>query len=74
MACRVAELADLKSRRNPNTYRTSLRLADTPVFGGVLGSCHGLGVPFVFDTLDQMAALLGNEPPRELATTMQEHR
>jgi para-nitrobenzyl esterase len=65
------ELADLKSRRNPNTYRYQFAWP-TPVFGGVLGSCHVLDVPFVFDTLDQMAALLGNEPPRELATTMQE--
>jgi para-nitrobenzyl esterase len=65
------ELADLKSRRNPNTYRYQFAWP-TPVFGGVLGACHVLDVPFVFDTLDQMAALLGDEPPRELATTMQE--
>ena len=36
-------------------------------------ACHVLDVPFVFDTLDPMAALLGNEPPRELARPCKKH-
>jgi carboxylesterase type B len=47
----------------------------SPAFGGRPGACHALEIPFVFDTLDlgerQMAgALLGLEPPQDLATAM----
>jgi para-nitrobenzyl esterase len=40
---------------------------ETPVGG--LGACHGLEVPFVFDTLDApgVPALVGPEPPQALA-------
>jgi para-nitrobenzyl esterase len=43
-----------------------------PAFGGALGACHALEIPFVFDTLDlgprqMLGALLGPEPPHELA-------
>jgi para-nitrobenzyl esterase len=39
---------------------------------GGLGACHGLEVPFVFDTLDHpgAAALAGPAPPRALAEAM----
>ena len=45
----------------------------SPAFGGALGSCHALEIPFVFDTLDlgpaqMLGALLGPEPPQALAT------
>ena len=29
----------------------------TPVFGGVLGACHGLEIPFVFESLDKGAEM-----------------
>jgi carboxylesterase type B len=47
----------------------------SPAFGGRLGACHALEIPFVFDTLDlgprqMLGALLGPEPPQALATAM----
>lgn len=44
----------------------------SPAFGGALGSCHGLEMPFVFDTLDlgrdqMLGGALGDSPPQELA-------
>jgi carboxylesterase type B len=33
----------------------------TPVFGGLLGACHGLELPFVFDTLDAARGLVGGD-------------
>ena len=40
----------------------------TPVFGGVLGSCHALEIPFVFDNLHQtgVAMFTGDSPDRQL--------
>lgn len=40
----------------------------TPVFGGLLGSCHALEIPFVFDNLHQpgVAMLTGDAPERQL--------
>jgi len=34
----------------------------TPVFGGVLGACHGVELPFVFDTLDAARGFIGEGP------------
>ncbi len=43
----------------------------TPQFGGRLGACHVLEVPFVFDTLGYgTQALWGADPPQQLADTM----
>ncbi|HZT67216.1 MAG TPA: carboxylesterase/lipase family protein [Acidimicrobiales bacterium] len=44
----------------------------TPVFGGALGSCHALELPFVFDNLDApgAAAFCGPDAPQSLATAM----
>ncbi len=41
----------------------------SPQFGGRLGACHALEIPFVFDTLDQPGteATTGPDAPRELA-------
>ena len=44
----------------------------SPAFDGRLGACHGLELPFVFDTIDlgrgqMMGGALGDDPPRELA-------
>ena len=40
----------------------------TPVFGGLLGACHALEIPFVFDNLHQpgVAMLTGHGPERQL--------
>jgi carboxylesterase type B len=43
----------------------------SPQFGGRLGACHALEVPFVFDTLGRATEpLLGGNPPQPLADTM----
>ena len=46
----------------------------SPAFGGRLGACHALEIPFVFDTLDlrrqMMGGALGEHPPQELADAM----
>jgi para-nitrobenzyl esterase len=47
----------------------------SPVADGLFGACHGLEIPFVFDTLDQGAGqmlgnLLGENPPQALANRM----
>lgn len=45
----------------------------TPVFGGSLGACHALELPFVFDNLDQPGAstFTGDGPERQgIADTM----
>jgi carboxylesterase type B len=43
----------------------------SPQFGGLLGACHSLEIAFVFDTLNgETAALLGSNPPQQLADTM----
>ncbi|SEO84351.1 carboxylesterase/lipase family protein [Trujillonella endophytica] len=47
----------------------------SPAFGGRLGACHALEIPFVFDTLDlgrrqMLGGALGDDPPQELADTV----
>lgn len=45
----------------------------TPAFGGVLGACHGLDIPYLFDNLDQpgVEMFTGSDPNRSrLATQM----
>ena len=43
----------------------------TPKLNGRLGACHGLDVPFVFDTLaNRSEQMLGANPPQQLADTM----
>lgn len=43
----------------------------SPQFGGRLGSCHGLEIPFVFDTLGSgPESFLGSSPPQPLADIM----
>jgi carboxylesterase type B len=45
----------------------------SPQYGGRLGACHGLEIPFVFDTLPKDGdadSLVGPNPPHELARTM----
>jgi len=48
---------------------------ETPAFGGVLGSCHGLEIPYVFGGLDRplVAAFAGGSPEAiSLSEQMQE--
>ena len=45
----------------------------SPLFDGRLGACHGIELPFVFDTLPAAGGphgLLGDHPPHELARWM----
>ncbi|GAA3178388.1 carboxylesterase family protein [Blastococcus jejuensis] len=47
----------------------------SPAFGGQLGACHALEIPFVFDTLDRgreqmLGGALGEDPPQQLADAM----
>ncbi len=39
----------------------------TPAFGGILGSCHAIDIPFAFDNLDAPGTdmLLGTDPDRQ---------
>ena len=42
----------------------------SPACGGELGACHGIELPFVFDTLDTVSGergLAGSAPPADLA-------
>lgn len=44
----------------------------TPAFGGRLGACHAIEIPFVFDNLDAPGAdvFTGGEAPQELASAI----
>ncbi|MGW1353286.1 carboxylesterase/lipase family protein [Streptomyces sp. NPDC002409] len=55
----------------PNSYLYEFGWR-SPQFGGALGACHALELPFVFDRLDDpaYAPLLGAHPPRALADAM----
>jgi para-nitrobenzyl esterase len=41
----------------------------TPVLDGLLGACHALDVPFVFDSI-QHPELLGDDPPQKVADAL----
>ena len=62
-AVRFAE-AQLRHHPNVRMYRFSWR---TPVLDGMLGACHALELPFVFEMLDQTADFVGSSAPRDLA-------
>jgi len=47
----------------------------SPAGGGLMGACHALEIPFVFDTLDKgaqqmLGPMLGDAPPQPLADAM----
>lgn len=74
--CRIPaiRLADAHAGSTSATYMYEFAWR-SPAFGGRLGACHGLEIPFVFDTLDKgpdqlVGPLLGPTPPRQLAETM----
>jgi carboxylesterase type B len=63
-------LADAHATRPAATYMYEFAWR-SPQFNGRLGACHGIDVPFVFDTLgNDTEPLLGFAPPQELAHTM----
>ncbi len=64
-------LADAHAPSAGATYMCEFAWS-SPAFGGRLGACHGLEIPFVFDTLDlgrnqMLGGALGEHPPQELA-------
>ncbi|MCU4186671.1 carboxylesterase family protein [Acidiferrimicrobium sp. IK] len=56
---------------HPHTFVYRFAWA-SPAFGGAMGACHALELPFVFDTLDDPGyrPLLGSDPPRQLAAAV----
>ena len=64
-------LAEAHARNNGRTYMYEFAWR-SPQFDGHLGACHGLEIPFVFDTLDigELETLLGDNPPQHVANAM----
>ncbi len=63
-------LAEAHARNAPATYMYEFAWR-SPQFDGLLGACHALEIPFVFDTLGQgTEPLLGPHPPQQLADAM----
>ena len=63
-------LADAHAKTTAATYMYEFAWR-TPEFNGLLGACHALEVPFVFDTLGSgTEPFLGSDPPQRLADTM----
>lgn len=64
-------LARAARRHTPAVWRYSFRWP-SPAAGGVLGACHSLDLPFVFDCLDLpgLDTFVGATPPQPLADLM----
>jgi len=66
-------LADAHAGAPSGTYMYEFAWP-SPALGGRLGACHGLEIPFVFDTASKDAPLigqfLGDDPPQQLAHAM----
>jgi len=63
-------LADAHAKRPASTYMYEFAWR-SPQFDGLLGACHALEIPFVFDTLGSGTELLwGADPPQQLADSM----
>jgi para-nitrobenzyl esterase len=62
-AIRLAE-AQAHSGGRAHMYRFTW---PSPARRGALGACHGVDLPFAFDTLETARALVGRTPPRLLA-------
>lgn len=68
-AIRLAD-AHAKNAKTSPTYMYEFAWR-APQFNGLLGACHTLEVPFVFDTLGSgTEAIWGTDPPEQLADTM----
>ena len=66
-AVRLAEAQTKDQKASVWMYRFTWK---TPIRGGALGACHGLEIPFVFDSLDRAGGLWGSAPPADLARAM----
>ncbi|MGW0435902.1 carboxylesterase/lipase family protein [Micromonospora sp. NPDC003197] len=64
-------LAEARAATSSSTYLYEFAWR-SPQFDGLLGACHFLEVPFVFDLLDSplFQKLTGSKPPQALADTM----
>ena len=63
-------LADAHAMRTASTFMYEFAWR-SPQFDGLLGACHALEIPFVFDTLGNGTELLwGTNPPQRLAHDM----
>jgi carboxylesterase type B len=67
-------LAEARLRTSGSTFMYEFAWP-SPFGGGLFGACHGLEIPFVFDTLDKGPAqmigpMLGDAPPQALADAM----
>ena len=63
-------LADAHAKHTASTYMYEFAWR-TPQFDGLLGACHALEIPFVFDTLGNGTQMLwGANPPQQLAHAM----
>jgi len=68
-AMRLAD-AHAKTATSSSTYVYEFAWR-SPQFDGLLGACHGVEIPFVFDTLDSGSEpLWGANPPQQLADVM----
>ena len=70
--CRIPVLrvADAHAKSPSATYMYEFAWR-SPQFNGLLGACHGLEIPFVFDTLGyETVPLWGTDPPQQLAGIM----
>ena len=70
----AVRLADAHAPAPAGTFMYEFTWA-SPAFGGRLGACHALEIPFVFDTLDlgrgqMLGGALGDDPPQGLADDM----
>ena len=65
----AVRLAEVQAEHHGNVYMYRFSWP-TPVMGGVLGACHVLDIPFVFETLDRCPELVGRQPPTELAAVV----
>lgn len=54
-------LAEARAARGVDTWMYQFEMEST-AFGGVLGACHGLDLPYAFDTLDSHGAELFTGP------------
>lgn len=74
--CRMPAVALAEARAKSRGATFMYEFAwPSPAAGGLMGACHGLEVPFVFDTLDKgpnqmLGPLLGPAPPQPLADEM----
>jgi para-nitrobenzyl esterase len=67
-------LAEAQAAHQPDQTFMYLFEYESTAFGGRLGSCHALEIPFVFDNLHKPGVdmLTGSEPPQAIADAMRD--